>query len=177
MYQLFFLVSLGLYNNYSNSTSPPFHPSLLSTYCVFLRTVPPSDIMTDHFQSRSNQFICAFFTMAHCLIWTMVCLNIILMVWHLTRPNENTHDTQKHFLRLIVKSKRQNLGDHVIDSEEFLESWFAKVLYCALQSTTNMGLPSPIRTFSQYFEIFLFFIILLFFFIYLFFVSKILLSD
>ena len=131
MYQLFFLVSLGLYNNYSNSTSPPFHPSLLSTYCFFLRTVPPSDIMTDHFQSRSNQFICAFFTMAHCLIWTMVCLNIILMVWHLTRPDENTHDTQKHFLRLIVKSKRQNLGDHVIDSEEFLESWFAKVLYCA----------------------------------------------
>jgi hypothetical protein len=44
------------------------------------------------------------------------------MVWHLTRPDENTHDTQKHFLRLIVKSKRQNLVDHVIDSEEFLES-------------------------------------------------------
>jgi len=78
--------------------------------------------MTDQFQSRSNQFICAFFTMAHCLIWTMVFLNIILMVWHLTRPDENTHDTQKHFLRLIVKSKRQNFGDHVIDSEEFLES-------------------------------------------------------
>ena len=55
--------------------------------------------------------------MAHCLIWTMVCLNIILMVWHLTRPDEKSHDTQKHFLRLIVKSK-----DHVIDSEEFLES-------------------------------------------------------
>ena len=129
----FFLVSLGLYNNYSNSTSPPFHPTTFFPFYIllFFRTLPPSEIMTDHFQSRSNQFICAFFTMAHCLIWTMVCLNIILMVWHLTRPNENTHDTQKHFLRLIVKSKRQNFGDHVIDSEEFLESWFAKVSNCA----------------------------------------------
>ena len=41
MYQLFFLVSLGLYNNYSNSTSPPFHPSLLSTYCFFWELCPP----------------------------------------------------------------------------------------------------------------------------------------
>ena len=70
--------------------------------------------MTDHFQSR---FICAFFALAHCLIWTMIGLNIILMVWHLTRPDENANKS-KHFLRLLVESKK-NLAEAKLDEDYF----------------------------------------------------------
>ena len=73
--------------------------------------------MTDH---SGHRYVFVFFALAHCLLWTLICLNIILMVWQLSTTKPDATAKPRHLLKLIVESKSRNLGN--VSEDQFFEN-------------------------------------------------------